>query len=349
MGSNKTIKINPDLFVLNKQGNKKSQKNKKRKPIANVSIKPNEVRKNLLDKIKRFQQKEQDKKEPTPETKDNKVIQNNSVEASIDFLTQLSAKKENERREKKEKKKNKKKMNKLRNKTLKNLHGSTQTISNYPPVDLSLPSEFEDINIDVPDTETDICLNKDGDVPYGCLKNGKKPTYRKWKQLTQKNNVSIAPDNTMKQPITEMTGNDIKIAPEILPQNIPQEKILIKNPRANKLEEIKEKYQFEPNKKYIRKKTIKQRFKFGKKGNKVSVLIKNNHTRKQIAHEQKILKRKKIPEIKIYLREHGLLKSGSNPPNDVLRQMYEQTILAGNIQNTSKDVLFHNYFSETKE
>ena len=52
---------------------------------------------------------------------------------------------------------------------------------------------------------------------------------------------------------------------------------------------------------------------------------------------------KKIPEIKVYLREHGLLKCGGNTPNDVLRKMYEQAILAGDINNTSKDVLFHNY------
>ena len=58
------------------------------------------------------------------------------------------------------------------------------------------------------------------------------------------------------------------------------------------------------------------------------------------------LKQKTIHEIKLYLRSKNLLKVGSEVPNDVLRQMYENAILAGDVTNKSKDTLIHNYFND---
>jgi hypothetical protein len=40
------------------------------------------------------------------------------------------------------------------------------------------------------------------------------------------------------------------------------------------------------------------------------------------------------------------LKVGSEVPNDVLRQLYENAILAGDVTNKSKDTLIHNYFND---
>jgi len=82
------------------------------------------------------------------------------------------------------------------------------------------------------------------------------------------------------------------------------------------------------------------------KNGTVSVLIKNAKTRRKIQTEQALLKQKSISDIKIYLREKNLLKVGSEVPNDVLRQIYENAILAGDVTNKSKDTLIHNYFNE---
>jgi len=96
--------------------------------------------------------------------------------------------------------------------------------------------------------------------------------------------------------------------------------------------------------KQIIKKTTYKKYTLGKNNlkRKVGVLIKNNKTRKNIMEQHKLLKIKPIPEVKKYLREHNLIKSGSYCPNDVLRKMYESAILTGEIINIDKDMMIHN-------
>ena len=103
--------------------------------------------------------------------------------------------------------------------------------------------------------------------------------------------------------------------------------------------------------KHITKKTIKRKYTLGRSKIKktVSVLIKDRGTRKKILHAQKDLKRKNINDIKTYLREHNLIKTGSNAPNDVLRKMYESAMLAGEITNSNPATLLHNFSKEEKE
>lgn len=168
--------------------------------------------------------------------------------------------------------------------------------------------------------------------PYSTLKNGSKPTYREWIKNKTLNNTTLKKE----------VNNEIKIHDKDDKHgiNIPTE-------RSVKLQELKKEYKKKSSlpRNYIIKQIKTIKYKLGKKDGKVSVLIKNNETRKKIKKECGILKQTSIKDIKDYLRKQNLLKIGSIAPNDVLRKMYEQSILSGEINNKNGDTLIHNFFN----
>ena len=81
----------------------------------------------------------------------------------------------------------------------------------------------------------------------------------------------------------------------------------------------------------------------GKRNGSVGILIKNKKTRKRIKKEVNILKKKSLVNIKKYLRKHNLIKIGSSAPENLLREIYENSFLSGDVYNKNPDVLVHNY------
>ena len=214
----------------------------------------------------------------------------------------------------------------------------------------------------------------ESDPPYGCLKNANKPTYRNWVR-TKRNigepvdipqshapsNINFSPDpQNERQKRLEQLRKKMK-EDEIQKLNsynnsitMPEKEVpILNNPTSysqNTITDGGSKNAEEPDKRYI-KRTIKKKYTLGKSNiyRKVGILIKNNATRKKIINAQKELKKKSIHDIKKYLVERGLLKVGSNAPNNVLRKTYESAMLTGEVVNQNKDVLIHNLMNDNGE
>ena len=173
---------------------------------------------------------------------------------------------------------------------------------------------------------------------YSNLKNSNsiKPTYRTWLRTTQKNKPV-----TTKPPINILEDMGTVVLTQESPVNqVPVNQVPVNQVPVNQVPAYK------PSMPRRKKITRTYKYKLGKHANgKVSVLIKNAQTRRKIQTEQSMLKRKSILDVKNHLRSRNLLKVGSNAPNDVLREIYEQSILAGQIENKAKETLIHNYFN----
>ena len=399
MTERKTIQINPELFKLNNNFDKKKNKTIKNKPLISLnSLKNkflNKIKENKNNEIKLspFLNKKYEKKKIDDIKIKSNNDNNNDIEKdyskdefteSLEYLKKLSEK----------------------NKQIPNnslINTNNKTLKNNVSVNIELPVELKEKNSFVFQTNNDknkSSKNKykvDNDVPFGCLKNGIKPCFRKWKTL--KNSPLIYENEDKLKIINKKINNNLIQQQEVFQelnqqqpayhqlyqeqqynQPLHQEQLqqqsrepmfeeslqqsLYQKPILNKIEENKEDFIIEkleepeevkkpeeiikkdinvPVKQTIKKTTYKK-YTLGKNNlkRKVGVLIKNNKTRKNIMEQHKLLKVKPIPEVKKYLREHNLIKSGSYCPNDVLRKMYESAILTGEVINIDKDMMIHN-------
>jgi hypothetical protein len=397
----KTIKINPELFNIGQ----KTKKIRHLKRPTILTVNPNSLKKQLINRIK-----EHKKKETTIQTVDTVPDKfTDEFFDSINYLSTLSKKHKDSAEIEKRKEI-------LANKTVKNFN--SHPYQNMPHVNIDLPDELKELheydtqintyNDPIINTQSNIQSNiqsntqsntqfepiinssinplkinylTDNTVPYGCLKNGNKPTFRTWNN-TRKNYDGLNYSDSEKvvekvvekevlpiqysdreyklellkmkmklqedkQKINQMelnTNNEIEI---FTPTDTSElnSNVEISNELKNNLDSMIK----IPEKKYI-KKTIRKKYTLGKSKiyNTVSILLKNNNTRKNIMNAHKELKRAAINDVKSYLKSHGLIKVGSLAPNDVLRKTYESAMLTGEIINKNKETLLHNFLSDTE-
>jgi hypothetical protein len=396
--SNKKIDINPDLFNIGGSSKTRKKREKKEKSSHVPLISPNVLKNKLLKRIKEHKMKETENLENNKKKLPNTNVENMSTKPnlvdlgsytdefndSINYLQTLSKQKKiDEQKEIHEKKKKE-----LEQRTVKN-YQSILSSSTMPHVNIDLPEELKDPLISVNTsqfnfTSPSISLTQSpykNEPPYGCLKNGSKPTYKDWNK-TQKNlvvsnpNLSLVIDSNISERENRLNSLKNKIKEKKIIQQITANNIEIVSPLPNNTNIIENKTSTietvtsltpgvvnnsdinnqldnneEINDTRTIKKTIRRKYTLGKSKNKnsVGILLKDRGTRKNVLNAHRELKKKSINDIKSYLRDHNLIKVGSNAPNDVVRKIYESSMLAGEITNSNTDTLLHNLMKDDKE
>lgn len=329
----KSIQINPDLLNVSSKKSK-TRKNKKRdkKSKSKPHIKPNTLKKALLRRIKEHSNKEKKHLDTSQKVnKDNVDPQfNNDFRQHLEYLSNLSIQHKHKKKKKNKTLKTKPTISdvKIHTELPPELHErpmSNVTISksNEPPIILK-PKTPELLK----DSDQKTTINIVSSPPYSCLKGGSKPTYREWKRLTQKNSESTSSNSSDSIDKKTNDKHDVKL-----------------DELRERIKSNNEKHKVVKPKRTYKKRTIKRKYKFGKNKGKISVLVKNNKTRKLVQSEVEVLRAAPMKEVKEYLKQHYLYKSGSNAPNDVLRKTYMDAHLSGEINNKSTENLVHNFIN----
>jgi hypothetical protein len=193
-----------------------------------------------------------------------------------------------------------------------------ENVIKLPEIKVESPEIKNNFNKEIQKIENTIIGNDKptgNDKPYGNLKNGIKPTFKTWNNTS---NEPISNEPISSEPIKEPTINEtINSEPEEIKPII---------------EEIE----------------VKKTFQLGrnKKARTVSVLIKNNSTPKKVESERLNYKKTNLSTIKNYLKKQQLIKFGSTAPNQLLRDMYENSKLCCEIINENPQVIVHNFKEE---
>jgi hypothetical protein len=215
----------------------------------------------------------------------------------------------------------------------------------------------------LPSSSTFSPIKLSDDAPYGCLKGGNKPTFRTYNK-TIKNNIRFADsesssDNLYSDRQTKLKELQNKHSKKTSTSSTSSQdnKQINSDSNENDTDDDADDSGENKNNHSLRKtkvrrhlrKTITKKFKLGKQqGNIVGVLIKNNDTRKNIQKEHGLLKSKQLADVKKYLVEKSLIKIGSTAPPGVIRNIYEASMLAGEVENVGKGIGLHNFLEDKK-
>jgi hypothetical protein len=353
----KTIRINPNYLSLNRNTAKKGRRKSKRSLISS-SLRPNNVKKQLMERIKKYQIKQKINSElPDPDTKSLNKFQD-SFTKSMELLENVISTNKEKKKQKQRTKELAKQISKEQipnpptpNKQIPNNQPPTPIIHIHTPP-LSAPIEPTPINTEqiTPLNITPLSyqsnietLNTKTPPPWGNLKNGRKPTYSQYRRSLENNDRTPS----KQKPIIIETDNNNEIKDDII--NIQRrEKLMELKKKFNHIHNLNindddDKQKTKTDKRFVH--ILKRKFTLGKHNNRIGVLIKSRQRRKTLRKETLILKKRPINEVKQYLFNHNLIKKGSSAPERVMREIYETSFLTGDVFNKNPDNLIHNYLN----
>lgn len=381
MSLKKTIQINPELFKL---PSNKTRKREKKELILNPIIAPNNLKNKLLRRIKEHKTLETNKKNNTISA--NSATDDSFSDeftGAIDYLSDLTKKKKVQKTLMTKTLKNPS----LSSSPPISLELPPELTENFINQIVPQNNDIYNVNYKVNDDVPYGCMKGGNKKTYREWKEIQKPSTPSHIDIPdiirpptppKRNDTSSKTEEISRELKLEQIKNKLKLMQS---EDVQQkqkkledfkklEKNYLSNGELNDLgnidDEIKishdninnlikereqeNKIKEDQNKQYL-KKTIKKKFVLGKsnKLRQVSVLIKDKNTRKNILNTQKELKKTNINDVKKYLRQHGMIKVGSTCPVDILRKTFESAVLTGEVINTNKDVLLHNFIAGSEK
>jgi len=364
---NKTITINPKLFEFPS----KSSSRKKRKSsdgddaTAKIKVKMpkngkeagsvadgKRTKRALLKYIRNKQEADLEKtinRTKNADKKDADSTFNSDFEESLKYMSSVTEQY------------NKSKPNQTQNQNHTLKHRTTHidenvslSLSDFPqgPVyDSTKTARYTNVgtHIHEPIQSTNTVFHPTSVPQFGCLKGGKLPTYRTWKNKTRQNRpnigiteipAGISRENVEKEPDTILSNVSTKADPIITHLSEMKQNInTFKHPKKPK-----------PIVTHPRQKRIARRtFRLGKSRHypRVSVLVSNKTIRNNTTNKIHELKQVPMQEVKRFLVKRGLIKVGTVAPNDVLRKMYESvSLICGEIKNHNPENMLYNFFND---
>ncbi len=392
MSERKTISINPELFSLsggNTTRKKRPSSENKDFKIKSAAPKQHQSTKTLRNRLLHYIRKNQEENfkklhgtKPEISVPDKKYMTtssttitdnfNNDFEESLKYMSEIADKVSHK---------------------VDNEYMLNQTLRNYKSLNpesvlaggdfsksvdgLSSGIDLFPVDTGLGDTVDSIKLAPPKQPEWGCMKGGTLPTYRLWKNQTQRvrepmHNPNISQGIPKPQinlgnmsmssigSLGSLGGQALVPAPSTAytPISVRTEEPKTNNrgfdaPRLSQLKQTMEKIKTSNEAEEMskikygkRKKTIRRTYKLGKSRitPKVSVLVSNKTVRKNISTKTEKLKQIPIEEIRAALIKKGFIKVGSLATNDVLRKMYESMLLVcGEVENHNPENLLYNY------
>jgi len=321
------IILDPSSLNIMHNGTKK-----KREKAAKIKINPvkkekktkvSTLKRNLLNMIRKNQEtrlKNETSTTTNQTPEDMQIPPKSDFEESIQFFNKLPKEAEKEKE--------------VKRPPTPDHNNQNHTLKSYIPK-IDIPSYLPYSNNQVPPP------------PWGNLKQGLKPTYRVWRNTTEKSS---------KPPTIKQTVIDTPLSPfqknyeTTLNEKIKEMSEREQYASAKKIKQTSQ--QHNKKKPKHQKRTVRRTYRIGKSkiNPLVSVLVSNKTLRNEANLKKLALKETPMPEVKQYLRKHGFLKIGTATPNDVIRQMYENVkLVCGEVHNHNPDNLLYNYFNEKND
>jgi len=377
-GEQKQIFIDPNHFKISTNKTRKRDPNAPPKIKVKSSLskekktKPSTLKRNLIRFIRDHQERQLKKelKKPIPlkNTQSNESTDTSiksDFDKSLEFFNEL---------EKSNKDTNINTINHSNhiniNHTLRNFNSKDKANNRFDTSPIHL-EEF-DMNTPISHLQTPpIHLLNAPPPQYGCLKNGNLPTFRVWKNQTQRqypstvqnngqsnnhlqsNHYNNAIHNPKRKPTIDIPASSNQLNYQTRLQDTIKNMSETEQYRKWKEASMIRKQNGIPswNKCKNQKRIIRRTFRTGKSKvhPRVSVLVANKSIRNNTNLKKIELIETPIQDVKRYLKKQGFIKAGSNTPNEILRQMYECVkMMCGEVKNHNPENLLYNYFHDNE-